>query len=53
MMGRGLGYAEMADALGTTQEAVDRRVTDLFGRLAVTAGESGAAVDVRIHLIAS
>ena len=51
MMGRGLGYAEMAEALGTTQEAVDRRVTDLFGRLASTAGESGAAVDElkRLH----
>jgi adenylate cyclase len=51
MMGRGLGYAEMAEALGTTQEAVDRRVTDLFGRLAATAGEGGAAVDElkRLH----
>jgi len=51
MMGRGLGYADMAEALGTTQEAVDRRVSDLFGRLAATAGESGAAVDElkRLH----
>ena len=50
MMGRGLGYAEMAQALGTTQEAVDRRVTDLFGRLAKTAGEGGAAVD-ELHVL--
>ncbi len=51
MMGRGLGYAEMAEALGTTQEAVDGRVTDLFGRLASGAGEGGAAVDElkRLH----
>ena len=31
MMAQGLGYEEMAAALGTTQEAVDRRVTELFG----------------------
>jgi class 3 adenylate cyclase/DNA-binding NarL/FixJ family response regulator len=34
MMSRGLGYAEMASELGTTQEAVDRRVTELFRRMA-------------------
>jgi adenylate cyclase len=34
MMSKGLGYAEIAEALGTTQEAVDRQVTDLFSRLA-------------------
>ena len=34
MMAQGLGYQEMAAALGTTQEAVDRRVTDLFRRMA-------------------
>ena len=28
MMAQGLGYEQMAAALGTTQEAVDRRVTD-------------------------
>ncbi len=30
MMAKGLGYEEIAAALGTTQEAVDRQVTDLF-----------------------
>jgi class 3 adenylate cyclase/CheY-like chemotaxis protein len=39
MMAQGLGYEEMAAALGTTQEAVDRRVTELFRRMA---GDSGA-----------
>ena len=34
MMAKGLGYEEMAQVLGTTQEAVDRRVTELFGRMA-------------------
>jgi class 3 adenylate cyclase/DNA-binding NarL/FixJ family response regulator len=34
MMAKGLGYAEIAAALGTTQEAVDRQVTELFRRLA-------------------
>ena len=34
MMAKGLGYAEMAAALGTTQEAVDRQVTELFSRMA-------------------
>jgi adenylate cyclase len=34
MMAQGLGYEAMAAALGTTQEAVDRRVTELFGRMA-------------------
>jgi len=34
MMSKGLGYADMARELGTTQEAVDRRVTELFGRMA-------------------
>ncbi|MEP6758280.1 MAG: adenylate/guanylate cyclase domain-containing protein [Actinomycetota bacterium] len=49
MMSQGKGYAEMADALGTTQEAVDRRVTDLFRRLA--GGDSVSGVDdlKRLH----
>ena len=49
MMSRGKGYAEMAEALGTTQEAVDRRVTDLFRRLA--GGDSVSGVDdlKRLH----
>jgi class 3 adenylate cyclase/CheY-like chemotaxis protein len=52
MMSRGLGYEEMAAALGTTQEAVDRRVTDLFRRMAAEAeGGSASAVDglKRLH----
>jgi adenylate cyclase len=40
MMARGLGYEAMAASLGTTQEAVDRRVTELFGRMAGD-GETG------------
>ena len=39
MMAQGLGYEEMAAALGTTQEAVDGRVTMLFRRMA---GDGGA-----------
>ncbi|HXF71479.1 MAG TPA: adenylate/guanylate cyclase domain-containing protein [Actinomycetota bacterium] len=34
LMARGLGYAEMAAELGTTQEAVDRMVTEVFRRMA-------------------
>ena len=46
MMATGMGYAEMASALDTTQEALDRRVTALFGRLASDAGSGGSqAVD--------
>jgi len=49
MMAQGLGYQEMAAALGTTQEAVDRRVTDLFRRMA-GGGESGNVDDLkRLH----
>jgi class 3 adenylate cyclase/FixJ family two-component response regulator len=49
MMAQGVGYAEMAAALGTTQEAVDRRVTDLFRRMA--GGSSSGGVDdlKRLH----
>jgi class 3 adenylate cyclase/DNA-binding NarL/FixJ family response regulator len=39
MMAQGLGYEAMAAALGTTQEAVDGRVTELFRRMA---GDGGA-----------
>ena len=39
MMAQGLGYEAMAAALGTTQEAVDGRVTMLFRRMA---GDDGA-----------
>jgi adenylate cyclase len=44
LMARGLGYAEMAEELSTTQEAVDRRITETFARLAGEAdrGASGA-----------
>ena len=46
MMASGMGYADMADELGTTQEALDRRVTALFGRLASDAdGGASQAVD--------
>jgi class 3 adenylate cyclase/DNA-binding NarL/FixJ family response regulator len=43
MMAQGLGYEAMAEALGTTQEAVDRRVTDLFRKMAGD-GESGSGL---------
>jgi class 3 adenylate cyclase/DNA-binding NarL/FixJ family response regulator len=51
-MARGAGYAEMAEALGTTQEAIDRQVTALFVRLSSGAGHGDAgAVDElkRLH----
>jgi adenylate cyclase len=43
MMAKGLGYAEMAQAMGTSQEALDRQVTALFQRLAGEAGRGAAA----------
>jgi class 3 adenylate cyclase len=51
MMGRGLGYAEIADALGTTQEAVDAQVTGLFRRMAGDGAGSSGVVDEfkRLH----
>jgi class 3 adenylate cyclase/DNA-binding NarL/FixJ family response regulator len=51
MMSKGLGYAEIAEALGTTQEAVDRQVTDLFSRLAGDGGGGSNIVDEfkRLH----
>jgi class 3 adenylate cyclase/DNA-binding NarL/FixJ family response regulator len=52
LMAKGMGYAEMAEALETTQEAVDRRVTELFQRLAEEAGQGESrAVDQlkRLH----
>ncbi len=52
LMAKGLGYAEMAEALGTSQEAVDRQVTSLFTRLADEAGRGQSrAVDElkRLH----
>jgi class 3 adenylate cyclase/DNA-binding NarL/FixJ family response regulator len=44
MMAKGLGYAEMAEQLGTTQEAVDRQVTQYFRSLASEAEGGGSAV---------
>jgi adenylate cyclase len=38
LMASGMGYAELAERLETTQEDIDRKVTDLFGRLAGEAG---------------
>jgi class 3 adenylate cyclase/ActR/RegA family two-component response regulator len=52
MMSQGLGYEQMATSLGTTQEAVDRTVTELFQRMAAQAeGGGAAAVDElkRLH----
>jgi class 3 adenylate cyclase/DNA-binding NarL/FixJ family response regulator len=50
MMAKGQGYAEMAATLGTTQEAVDRRVTELFGRMAGGASGSGLVDEFkRLH----
>jgi adenylate cyclase len=46
LMAAGAGYAEMAEKLGTSQEAIDRRVTELFGRLAEGASRGAShAVD--------
>jgi adenylate cyclase len=51
MMAQGLGYEAMAAALGTTQEAVDRRVTELFGRMAGDGGEGSGLLSEfkRLH----
>jgi class 3 adenylate cyclase/ActR/RegA family two-component response regulator len=52
LMAKGLGYAEMAEQLGTSQEAIDGRVTALFQRLAAEAGRGAShAVDQlkRLH----
>ncbi|HYF12049.1 MAG TPA: response regulator [Actinomycetota bacterium] len=43
MMAQGLGYADIAAALHTTEEAVDGRVTALFRRMAGD-GEAGAGL---------
>ncbi len=45
LMSQGLGYEQMAERLETTQEAVDRRITELFTRMA-TEAESGSAAAV-------
>jgi class 3 adenylate cyclase/DNA-binding NarL/FixJ family response regulator len=50
MMAKGLGYAEIADALGTTQEAVDSQVTALFQRMAGDGAGSGLVDEFkRLH----
>jgi len=50
MMAKGLGYAEMAAALETTQESVDRQVTELFGRMAGGDGTAGLVDEFkRLH----
>ncbi|MGZ4132069.1 MAG: adenylate/guanylate cyclase domain-containing protein [Actinomycetota bacterium] len=50
MMAKGLGYAEIAEALGTTQESVDRQVTELFGRMAGGGGSAGLVDEFkRLH----
>jgi class 3 adenylate cyclase/DNA-binding NarL/FixJ family response regulator len=50
MMSQGMGYEQMAAALGTTQEAVDRRVTELFRRMASGEGDSSAVDGIkRLH----
>ena len=50
-MSQGLGYEAMAARLGTTQEAVDGRVTGLFTRMAGDGGRRPSAVDEmkRLH----
>jgi class 3 adenylate cyclase/DNA-binding NarL/FixJ family response regulator len=50
MMRRGLGYEQMASELGTTQEAVDRQVTELFRRMAGGDGSAGLVDEFkRLH----
>jgi class 3 adenylate cyclase/DNA-binding NarL/FixJ family response regulator len=44
MMAKGLGYAEIAAELGTTQEAVDRQVTELFRGMAGGDGHATAGL---------
>jgi class 3 adenylate cyclase/FixJ family two-component response regulator len=54
LMAQGLGYAQMAERLDTTQEAIDRRVTAVFVRLAGGSGSSTSrAVDElkRMHAV--
>ncbi len=50
MMAKGLGYAEIAEALGTTQEAVDSQVTALFKRMAGDGAGAGLVDEFkRLH----
>src|SRR5439155_3103643 len=43
LMAKGLGYAEMAQELGTTPEAIDRMVTGLFRHLASEARSTSSS----------
>jgi adenylate cyclase len=50
MMAKGMGYAEIADVLGTTQEAVDSQVTGLFQRMAGDGAGAGLVDEFkRLH----
>jgi adenylate cyclase len=50
MMAKGLGYADIAEALGTTQEAVDSQVTALFQRMAGDGAGAGLVDEFkRLH----
>jgi class 3 adenylate cyclase/DNA-binding NarL/FixJ family response regulator len=50
MMAKGLGYAEIAALLGTTQEAVDSQVTGLFQRMAGDGAGAGLVDEFkRLH----
>ena len=50
MMAKGLGYAEIAETLGTTQEAVDSQVTALFQRMAGDGAGAGLVDEFkRLH----
>jgi class 3 adenylate cyclase/DNA-binding NarL/FixJ family response regulator len=50
MMAKGLGYAEMASALGTTPEAVDGLVTGVFRRMAGDGAGAGLVDEFkRLH----
>jgi class 3 adenylate cyclase/ActR/RegA family two-component response regulator len=54
LMAEGLGYAQMAERLDTTQEAIDRRVTAVFVRLAggPEAGSTRAVDELkRMHAV--
>jgi adenylate cyclase len=47
MMAKGLGYEEIAASLGTTQEAVDRQVTELFRGMAGDGAGAGLVDEFR------
>jgi class 3 adenylate cyclase/DNA-binding NarL/FixJ family response regulator len=50
MMAKGMGYAEIANAIGTTQEAVDSQVTALFQRMAGDGAGAGLVDEFkRLH----